>query len=92
MARNRATSPKIDQTPSASSLALAENPKTPIVQMEQSRCPTCGSTERGDYYNCVASEHSGIDPSGRPYTHVIRRRTKCICGQARIDRSYENRI
>ena len=30
--------------------------------------------------------------NGQPFTHIVRRRTKCLdCGQFRVDRAYENR-
>lgn len=68
-------------------------PKPPVNQVEESRCPKCDSTEREDYHNSTEQEFGGTDPKGKPYTHIVRRRTKCVaCGQERIDRSYENRI
>jgi len=55
-----------------------------------SRCPKCGSTKRQDYANKVVQEYSGLDPDGKPYTRIIRRRTKCLsCGQVRMDRTFE---
>lgn len=66
--------------------------KPPINQVAASRCPTCGSTERAGYSGCVEQEIAGSDANGRPYTHIVRKRTKCLkCGQARIDRMYENK-
>jgi hypothetical protein len=66
--------------------------KAPVVQCEKTRCPTCGSTERSGYHNVMEQQYGGVDLKGRPYTHIVRRRTVCGgCGQARIDRTYENR-
>ena len=56
------------------------------------RCPVCGSTERGRYDATSAQEFGGLAPDGRPYTHIIRRWCACLaCGQRRVDRFYENR-
>lgn len=55
-------------------------------------CPACGSTEREPYYNRREMAAGGVDSAGKPYTHVIWRRTKCAaCGQVRDDRHFENR-
>jgi hypothetical protein len=65
---------------------------TDIVTVAASRCRKCGSTEREGYFNTNETPASGIDADGRPYTHVVRRWTRCRnCGQTRIDRAYENR-
>jgi len=62
-----------------------------FVNVEPSRCKRCGSTRRSDYYGKTEQAHRG-EYNGRPYTHIVRRRTKCVdCGQLRIDRFYENR-
>jgi len=58
------------------------------------RCKQCGSTEREPYYKMTEQEHGGIDPDGQPYTHIVRRWTRCrSCPDrpVRIDRFYENR-
>jgi len=61
------------------------------VTVEPSRCPRCGSTRRSDYYGKTEQTFRG-EHGGRPFTHIVRRRTKCLdCGQTRIDRAYENR-
>lgn len=69
----------------------AGKPNHPLAQADAvpSRCPKCGSTERGPYISKTEQDVTGVDPA---YTHVIWRRTKCLaCGQHRSDRSYENR-
>lgn len=61
------------------------------VQVVLSRCPHCGSTERTKYQNPRIQEYPGIDPQGRSYKRTVWRHTKCVqCGQARIDKAYEN--
>jgi len=66
--------------------------KVPIQHVTISRCAVCGSTERDSYSNVCEQPYPGLDEKGQPYTHIVRRRTACSkCGQARIDRSFENR-
>jgi len=61
------------------------------ITVEPSRCRRCGSTRRGDYYGKTEQAFRGKH-NGQPFTHIVRRRTKCLdCGQTRIDRAYENR-
>jgi hypothetical protein len=62
------------------------------AQSMPSQCPNkdCRSTRRGPYRSREVQAFAG-EHNGRPYTHIVRRRTVCLdCGQARIDRSYEN--
>lgn len=67
-------------------------PKPPVVMVTVSRCPKCGSTERTAYHGISETPISGTDDVGNPITHIVRKRTQCIrCGQARIDRVFENR-
>ena len=62
------------------------------VDVEASRCRTCGSSSRGDYFNKTEKPLSGIDEQGLPFTHVVWRSCKCLdCGQIRRERSRENR-
>ena len=62
-----------------------------VNTVEPSRCKRCGSTRRGDYYGKTEQAFQGVQ-NGLPFTHIVRRRTKCLdCGQVRIDRAYENR-
>ena len=58
-----------------------------------SRCPRCGSTQRVPYFGRLPEQaFEGYTGDGEPYTHIVRRRTKCCgCGQFRVDISYENR-
>ena len=61
------------------------------IIVEPSRCRRCGSTRRGDYYGKTGQAFRG-EHNGQPFTHIVRRRTKCLdCGQVRIDRAFENR-
>ena len=65
--------------------------KADVITVEPSRCKRCGSTRRGDYYGKTEQAFRG-EHNGQPFTHIVRRRTKCLdCGQVRIDRAYENR-
>jgi hypothetical protein len=64
---------------------------TPQVESGKSRCPKCNSTTRKPYANTRAVESPGMI-NGKPYTHVVFRYTNCKkCGQARVDRTCENR-
>ena len=66
---------------------------TDIQTVILSRCKRCGSTERTKYGSPRIQEYAGILANGDRYTHIVRNRTRCLaCGQARIDRSFENRI
>lgn len=71
----------------------AKNIET-IIDHDPSACPKCRSTEREPYFGApLEQEFSGTRPNGQAYTHIVRRRTRCKnCGQARIDRTYENRL
>lgn len=60
--------------------------------VELSRCKICNSTDRTPYTNPTELEFPGFDPAGLPFTHIVWRATSCKnCGQARRDKSYENR-
>jgi hypothetical protein len=68
---------------------------TDTQTVETSRCirPGCESTDRAPYGKRRVQAYAGVLADGTPYTHIVRRPTKCLaCGQARIDRSYENCI
>ena len=79
------------ETPAPAATPAAEG-KTPIVQATATRCFACQSTDRYGYYNVSAQEFGGVAPDGHPYTHIVRKWTRCRnCGQTRIDRVYENR-
>jgi hypothetical protein len=70
----------------------AKTQPRPVAQTQPSRCPVCDSTERKPYTQTRTQEYPGIDADGQAYTHILRRWTACAeCGQARIDRTYENR-
>lgn len=57
---------------------------------EPSRCPVCGSTNRGPYLGEKnVLEYAG-EHNGKPYNRIVRRRCACAdCGQTRIDCSHE---
>lgn len=59
-----------------------------------SRCPKCGSTDRGPYTR--RREYAASrNPAGHPCTHVVLRWTQCAnpnCKQHRVDRAFENRV
>jgi hypothetical protein len=66
-------------------------PRTDVVTVEASRCRKCGSTERTGYGHTREHAYAGLY-DGKPYTHVVWRRTSCAkCGQVRDDRTLENR-
>jgi hypothetical protein len=70
--------------------AAAALATTDVVTVDASRC-RCGSTARKRYYKTVDQHYSGITAAGKPYNKIIRRWTRCSdCGQARIDKTYEN--
>jgi len=67
------------------------NADADVITVEPSRCRRCGSTRRSDYYGKTEQAFRG-EHNGQPFTHIVRRRTKCLdCGQLRVDRAYENR-
>lgn len=68
--------------------------KPPVVKAVATSCPvpTCGSTEREPYFNVRERAIAGVDQEGKPFTHVVWRRTRCkTCGQTRDDKTFENR-
>jgi len=72
--------------------AGSQNVTRDQAEAKPSRCKACDSTEREAYTKTDVQEFGGQDPNGRPFTHIVRRWTRCAaCGQARIDLSYENR-
>jgi hypothetical protein len=63
---------------------------TPTVNVELSRCQTCGSTERSDFYAKTVQPYAGETADGTKYNVIVRRRCNCLkCGQQRIERSLE---
>lgn len=77
---------KKPQSPKA---ARTKNP--PVVDAKPTACPTCSSTEREPYFNVRERAIAG-ERDGRPYTHVVWRRTRCkACGQTRDDKAFEHR-
>ena len=73
--------------------AGAKTQPAAIVAAEATRCPRCGSTDRDPYRRKNEQAYPGVH-DGKPYTHIVRRWTRCAtpgCGQHRIDKSFENR-
>lgn len=71
----------------------AKTAARPTIEASPSRCQAegCGSTEREPYSQTREQPYAGIH-DGQPYTHIVRRWTVCsTCGQARVDKTYENR-
>ena len=59
---------------------------------QPTRCAKCFSTNREAYGKTphVTFYHGTSRIDGKPYTRIIRRRTRCSdCGQGRVDMSYE---
>ncbi|MDE2100066.1 MAG: hypothetical protein KGL39_22620 [Patescibacteria group bacterium] len=64
-----------------------------VNDVPASRCkvPGCNSTERTRYHGVTFQTIAGLDPEGKPYNRVVWRNTTCkACGQARVDRTFEN--
>lgn len=56
-----------------------------------SRCKRCKSTRRSRFRSTRVQKYNGLDPAGRPATHVVRHLTTCLdCGQVRTVREYPN--
>lgn len=69
----------------------SKNVQRDEVDVVVSRCKNCESTKRTAYGHAIVQEAIGLDPKGKPFTHMIARPCKCRdCGQARRDISYEN--
>lgn len=62
-----------------------------VVAVIPAACKRCGSTKRTAYDKVIERAMAGTI-EGAAYNHIVWRRTKCTaCGQARIERHYENR-
>lgn len=67
------------------------NVKPDQSEVTLSRCK-CGSTDRERYFGTPFELAYRGEKNGKPYTHVVKKRTKCkACGQQRLDIIYENR-
>lgn len=65
---------------------------TDVVDVIPSCCRKCGCTERTPYVNAQEMAYGGVTGTGRQYTHIVWRSTRCVeCGQGRRDRVFENR-
>lgn len=84
--------PAAEPQPKSNGRPVGSKTQKVIAEAHVSRCAKCGSTDRTAYSNTKVYPFPGTDREGHPYTHVVRRTTRCkACGQARIDRSVENR-
>lgn len=53
------------------------------------RCPRCGSSERGAYFGTTVRTRVEGTFNGEAYNEIVTRRTRCKCGQVRIEKSFE---
>lgn len=75
-------------------MAKTKKDPAPVVEAEITRCPKCGSTEREKYSRVDAKPIAGVR-NGVAHTHVVFKYTRCAnesCRQARVDKSFENRV
>lgn len=57
------------------------------------QCPYCRSSDREPYRFVSCVEHGGHTAAGVEYSHVVRRRTRCLaCNRVRTDKFLENRM
>jgi len=67
------------------------NQVLPVVIRSLTSCPKCGSTERTEYSNTRSLPSCGVR-DGKPYNLVVWRYCRCLgCGQARVDKTFEQR-
>jgi ribosomal protein S27AE len=86
------TKPKAKKPATIEAPATVGKPSDVTATRTNSACPKCTSTERTPYTNRRELAHGGLNRDGSPFTHVIWQNTTCsACGQARTDRSTENR-
>lgn len=70
----------------------SQNVKLDQSEVQLSRCKKCESTDREPYFGTPFELPFLGEHNGKPYTHVIQKRTRCkACGQQRRDIVYENR-
>ena len=69
------------------------NRQYPRTLAKPPRCPACQSTDRHGYDRIISEiHHAGTNADGEPYTHVVKRTTRCrACGQYYAVTMYENR-
>lgn len=91
--------PKTTASPKPNAETKAGRPEgSPNVQRDSgevqlSRCKKCDSTDREKYFGTPTEFAIAGVKDGKPYTHIVRKRTKCSnCGQQRLDSFYENRV
>jgi hypothetical protein len=62
----------------------------PIIPVQPSRCPVCGSIKRTLYFRKTKHPLNASDPRIRYGTHIVWRFCDCRqCGEPRIDESIE---
>ena len=88
MSKKKAGRPKGRKT-EQSPIVTFDSTITPLSEAETT-CPKCGSEKRTPFFASTVQKHRGVAPDMKPYTRIVRRRTKCIdCGRTRIVRTYE---
>ena len=65
--------------------------KAKKVDVEPTKCPSCGSTHRSRYVNVKTVHASGVTASGFAYRSITFRRCRCTtCGQVRQERHHNS--
>lgn len=63
--------------------------KTIVVRVNAPRCPTCQSSARGSYVGTASRERIDGIFEGKEFNLITTRRTRCRCGQVRLEKEYE---
>lgn len=59
------------------------------VEVQQTCCPKCGSTQRSSYIGTPRHVQSSGEHNGLPYNSVTFRRCRCLsCGQLRSEKTF----
>lgn len=60
-----------------------------VVEVEQTKCPSCGSTQRSPFFGTPNHIDASGEHDGLLYSSVTFRRCKCLkCGQVRIEKTF----
>jgi hypothetical protein len=60
-----------------------------VVEVEQTTCPKCGSTQRSPFIGTPRHVETSGDHDGLTYSSVTFRRCKCLkCGQVRSEKTF----
>lgn len=89
------TSSSIPDSPTIKPRGRPKGAKTkdaPVVEVVPTRCPACGSTQRGSYFGTPRHlKIKGIN-DGVEYVSITYRRCKCTkCGQLRMEKTYNTK-